>query len=102
MQFTDRHPRGRPHYVSVAVAAQRSILFRLDEAFNAFFERVRRGETPGFPRFNGQRCGAARRPHPAGGGNRAAEDVIVSIVSLFSGELINRPGVLDHGDLRAG
>ena len=56
MQFTDRHPRGRPCYVSVAVAAQRSILFRLDKAFNAFFERVRRAEKPGFPRFRSRRC----------------------------------------------
>ena len=40
-----------PDYAKIAVAAQRSILFRLDKAFKAFFARVKRGEKPGFPRF---------------------------------------------------
>ena len=40
-----------PDYATVSVAAQRSILFRLDKAFKAFFARVKRGEKPGFPRF---------------------------------------------------
>ena len=44
-----------PHYAGIAVAAQRSILFRLDKAFKAFFERVKRGEKPGFPRFRSRR-----------------------------------------------
>ena len=40
-----------PDYATVSVAAQRSILFRLDKAFKAFFARVKRGEKPGFPRL---------------------------------------------------
>jgi len=31
------------------------VLRRLDKAFKAFFERVKRGETPGFPRFKSAR-----------------------------------------------
>ncbi len=32
----------------------RGALSRLDEAFGAFFQRVRAGETPGYPRFKGR------------------------------------------------
>ncbi len=32
----------------------RGALLRLDRAFKAFFRRVKRGETPGFPRFQGR------------------------------------------------
>lgn len=32
-------------------ASQQMVLHRLDRAFQAFFRRVRAGETPGFPRF---------------------------------------------------
>jgi putative transposase len=34
---------------------QRGTLRRLDEAFKGFFARVKRGETPGFPRFKSRR-----------------------------------------------
>ena len=44
-----------PDYAALSVAAQRSILFRLDKAFKAFFQRVKRGEKPGFPRFRSRR-----------------------------------------------
>ena len=40
-----------PHFASIAVAAQRSILRRLDRAFQSFFRRDKAGEKPGFPRF---------------------------------------------------
>lgn len=43
------------HYARIAVHAQRSILFRLDKAFKAFFGRVKRGEKPGFPRYRSRR-----------------------------------------------
>ena len=37
--------------------AQRSVLRRLDKAFKSFFDRVKRGEKPGFPRFKGRSRG---------------------------------------------
>src|SRR5581483_10710076 len=44
---------------------QTDVLKRLDKAFDAFFRRVRNGETPGFPRFKGKdrydSFGCARR-----------------------------------------
>ena len=43
------------HYARISVHAQRSILFRLDKAFKAFFGRVKRGEKPGFPRYRSRR-----------------------------------------------
>ena len=43
------------HYARISVTAQRSVLFRLDKAFKAFFARVKRGEKPGFPRFRSRR-----------------------------------------------
>ena len=43
------------HYARISVDAQRSILFRLDKAFRAFFGRVKRGEKPGFPRYRSRR-----------------------------------------------
>ena len=39
---------------SVAAWAQRSTLKRLDDAFKAFFRRVKAGEKPGFPKFKGK------------------------------------------------
>ena len=38
-------------------ATQRSVLRRLDKAFKRFFDRVKRGDTPGFPRFKGRNRG---------------------------------------------
>jgi putative transposase len=35
-------------------SACQDILRRLDKAFKAFFERTRRGDTPGFPRYKGR------------------------------------------------
>ena len=41
----------------IAVGASRGMLRRLDQAFQAFFRRVREGEAPGFPRFRSiRRC----------------------------------------------
>ncbi len=41
-------------FCAFPVAAQRSVLRRLDRAFQAFFRRVKAGEKPGFPRFKGR------------------------------------------------
>ena len=38
-------------YKNIPIYISRMTLQRLHKAFNAFFKRVKRGETPGFPRF---------------------------------------------------
>lgn len=43
-----------PEWKDVSVLAARSALRRLDLAFKAFFQRVKHGETPGYPRFKGR------------------------------------------------
>ena len=40
---------------SIAVAVARGALRRVDEAFAAFFRRVRNGEKPGYPRFRSRK-----------------------------------------------
>ena len=43
-----------PDAAAIPLKIQRATLKRLDDAYCAFFRRVRRGETPGFPRFRSQ------------------------------------------------
>ena len=43
-----------PAYQEIPVEVCRSPLRQLQRAFEAFFRRVRRGETPGYPRFKGR------------------------------------------------
>jgi putative transposase len=40
-----------PEYKAIPVYITRMTLRRLDKAFKAFFERIKKGQTPGFPRF---------------------------------------------------
>ncbi len=40
-----------PEYKAIPVYITRMTLRRLDKAFKAFFERVKKGQAPGFPRF---------------------------------------------------
>lgn len=40
-------------YKNIPIRVSRSALHNLNEAFSAFFLRVRRGEKPGYPRFRG-------------------------------------------------
>ena len=44
-----------PEWSALDVNVGRGVLRRLDRAFNAFFRRVKAGETPGFPRFKSGR-----------------------------------------------
>lgn len=44
----------RPEFTAIPIAALRGTLRNLDKAFQAFFRRCKRGETPGFPRFRGK------------------------------------------------
>jgi putative transposase len=43
----------RPEYRNVHSHVLQDVLARLDRAFAAFFRRVKAGETPGYPRFQG-------------------------------------------------
>jgi putative transposase len=43
----------RPEYHDIHSQVLQDVLTRLDKAFQAFFRRVKAGETPGYPRFQG-------------------------------------------------
>ncbi len=43
----------RPEYHDIHSQVLQDVLARLDRAFQAFFRRVKAGETPGYPRFQG-------------------------------------------------
>jgi putative transposase len=45
----------RPEYHDVHSQVLQEVLTRLDRAFHAFFRRVKDGEQPGYPRFQGAR-----------------------------------------------
>lgn len=44
-----------PALLGFGITVARGTLLRLDRAFQAFFRRVKAGQTPGFPRFRSQR-----------------------------------------------
>jgi putative transposase len=43
-----------PEYAAIHSHVLQDVLARLDKAYQAFFERIQRGETPGYPRFQGR------------------------------------------------
>ncbi len=43
-----------PEYAALHSHVLQDVLARLDKAYQAFFERIQRGEKPGFPRFQGR------------------------------------------------
>src|SRR5260221_3154705 len=49
-QLPDIKPE-RPEYQDIHSQVLQDVLARLDRAFQAFFRRVKHGETPGYPRF---------------------------------------------------
>ncbi|MFL5653246.1 MAG: RNA-guided endonuclease InsQ/TnpB family protein [Ktedonobacteraceae bacterium] len=44
----------RPEYQEIASHVLQDVLFRLEDAFNAFFRRMKNGAKPGYPRFQGR------------------------------------------------
>ena len=51
-----RHdPKNWPYYSMLSVSVGQRVIRDVDTAYRAFFKRVKKGETPGFPRFKGQR-----------------------------------------------
>jgi len=43
-----------PEYSAIHSHVLQDVLARLDKTYQAFFERIKRGEKPGFPRFQGR------------------------------------------------
>src|SRR6516164_6303764 len=43
-----------PEYAEVHSQVLQDVVVRVDRAFQAFFRRIRAGETPGYPRFHGR------------------------------------------------
>ncbi|MDB5786731.1 MAG: putative transposase family, partial [Caballeronia mineralivorans] len=57
----------RPEFVELGSHALQQSLRKLDLAFQAFFRRIKAGQTPGFPRFKAsQRFSGFCYPDPAG------------------------------------
>jgi putative transposase len=44
----------RPEYQEIHAHVLQDVLLRLDKAFQAFFRRIREGQKPGYPRFQGR------------------------------------------------
>src|SRR5256884_4643313 len=44
----------RPEYQEIASHVLQDVLFRLEKAYKRFFQRVKNGEKPGYPRFQGR------------------------------------------------
>jgi putative transposase len=44
----------RPEYEDIAAHVLQDVLKRLDRAFQNFFRRIKEGQTPGYPRFQGR------------------------------------------------
>jgi len=44
----------RPEYQDIHSQVLQDVLLRVEKAFKAFFRRVKSGETPGYPRFQGK------------------------------------------------
>src|SRR5258705_538721 len=43
-----------PEYAEVYSQVLQDVVLRVDRAFQAFFQRIREGKTPGYPRFHGR------------------------------------------------
>ena len=43
-----------PEYAEVHSQVLQDVVLRVDRAFQAFFSRIREGQTPGYPRFRGR------------------------------------------------
>jgi putative transposase len=43
-----------PEYAEVNAQVLQDVVLRVDPAFQAFFQRIREGDTPGYSRFHGR------------------------------------------------
>ena len=87
-----------PEYASASVKAQRSVLKRLDRAFQSFFRRHAAGQTPGFPRFRSKHRGIRSFEVPAPKIHKKGPWNTVSVKGIgkfrFAGEVEGTPKVL--------
>ena len=90
--------RALPDYACCSVAAQRSVLKRLDRAFQAFFRRVAAGQTPGFPRFRSLHRSLRSFEVPAPVIRRQGRWNVVAVKGIgkfrFLGEIEGTPKIL--------
>jgi putative transposase len=69
----------RPEYVDINAQVLQDVLHRLDKAFAAFFRRVKAGEKPGYPRFQGKnRYNSFTYPQVGEHGGATVDDKISS------------------------
>ena len=55
-KWLTQHRKENETYQNLNFSSCQRTLKRLDKAFQAFFRRVKAGETPGYPRFKGYNC----------------------------------------------
>ncbi len=90
--------RAVPGYAFCSLEAQRSVLRRLDRAFQGFFRRHAAGRTPGFPRFRSRNRAVRSFEVPAPRIHRKGRWNTVSVKGIgkfrFAGEVDGVPKVL--------
>jgi putative transposase len=73
----------RPEYHNINAQVLQDVLHRLDKAFAAFFRRVKAGEQPGYPRFQGKnRYNSFTYPQLGQHGGAALEGRILSLSKI--------------------
>jgi putative transposase len=93
-----------PELVPLGSHALQETVRRIDRAFKAFFRRVRQGQPPGFPRFQGRdRFDSFAYPDPAGWKvlNQEGHHGVLQIKNLGHIKMRGKPRVaLSSGELR--
>ncbi len=73
----------RPEYRDINAQVLQDVLHRLDRAFQAFFRRVKAGEQPGYPRFQGKdRYNSFTYPQVGEHGGAVLEGRILSLSKI--------------------
>lgn len=73
----------RPEYRDLNAQVLQDVLHRLDKAFQAFFRRVKAGEQPGYPRFQGKdRYNSFAYPQVGEHGSAALDGGILSLSKI--------------------
>ena len=72
-----------PEYGEVNAQVLQDVVQRVDRAFQAFFRRVKRGETPGYPRFHGRdRYNSVTYPQVGEHGGTRLEGSLLSLSKI--------------------
>src|SRR5215469_17359823 len=73
----------RPDYREINAQVLQDVLHRLDKAFAAFFRRVKAGEHPGYPRFQGRdRYNSFTYPQVGAHGGAALDGGVLSLSKI--------------------